>query len=371
MKTLPFAMTLILAVLPPSLAVAQSSDRGTYTAPQRRRSTTIVVREPTIEQPISELFLTDPPMKEEEIELGPGELAPQEPGLLEFWEGDLTAACACGSCGSGGVCRTGCLIPCPRISFNNIEWTMGVNGFTGPGNRGQSGSFGFYEGANWGAQLPCIGCGELGAQLGVRFVQSNLSGAAFTTNQRDQFFATGGIFRRVDWGLQGGVVVDYMHDNWYAEVDLVQLRGELSWVYPNCHEIGSFFTAATQTDQVVSIINGAPVPETFEGTDQYAFFYRRLNDLGNWRLFAGFTSESDGLLGGDFQWAANECWALEGGFSYLIPEESTAAGGFVEESWNVGLGLVWYPGSRCSSGQDYYRPLFNVADNGSFFMDRR
>lgn len=368
MKKLLPAITVMFAVLLPSVAAAQSAFRGNYTPPNRRR-TTIVVREPTVEQDIT-FQATEQPAKEEEIELGPSELGTHEPELLEFWEGDLVAGCDGGSCGLCGTCAS-CLIPCPRISFDNIEVMTGVNGFKGPSNRGESGSFGFYEGVNWGAALPCIGYGELGGQLGIRVVQSNLSGAAFTTNQRDQFFATGGIFRRVDWGLQGGVVVDYMHDDWYAEVDLVQMRGELSWIYPNCHEIGSFFTAATQSDQGISTINGAPILETFEGTDQYAFFYRRLNDLGNWRLYAGFTGESDGLLGGDFQWAASSCWALEGGFSYLIPEESSSAGGFVEESWNIGLGLVWYPGRRCAGGQDYYRPLFDVADNGSFFVDRR
>jgi hypothetical protein len=162
-----------------------------------------------------------------------------------------------------------------------------------------------------------------------------------------------------------------MHEDWYAEVDLLQIRGELSWLYPNCHEIGLFFTSATDSDQAMSLVNNVVVNETFESNHLYAFFYRHRHEAGDWRVFAGLTGESDGLLGADFQLALNDCWAMEGGFAYLLPEEGTASRGHEQESWNVGLGLVWYPGRRSARGHDYYRPLFNVADNGSFLVDRR
>lgn len=39
----------------------------------------------------------------------------------------------------------------------------------------------------------------------------------------------------------------------------------------------------------------------------------------------------------------------------------------MRESWNVGVSVVWTPCGRSSKcGQDYSRPLFNVADNGTF-----
>jgi hypothetical protein len=34
------------------------------------------------------------------------------------------------------------------------------------------------------------------------------------------------------------------------------------------------------------------------------------------------------------------------------------------------MSLVWYPGRRWGQGDPYYRPLFRVADNGVFMMDR-
>jgi hypothetical protein len=72
----------------------------------------------------------------------------------------------------------------------------------------------------------------------------------------------------------------------------------------------------------------------------------------------------------------SDCWALETGFTYLpAPDDAQLAipgGGAIDlgafqESWNVGINLVWYP-HRHTFGEcrSYYRPLFNVADNGSF-----
>ena len=49
----------------------------------------------------------------------------------------------------GGVgCYDCCAVPCPVLSFRDTELFAGVHGFTGPRNRGESGSFGFHEGFN-------------------------------------------------------------------------------------------------------------------------------------------------------------------------------------------------------------------------------
>jgi len=276
-------------------------------------------------------------------------------------------------CGGTGCFQ--CCIPCP--SLDNFEFFAGVQGFTGPLNRGESGSFGFNEGFNWGACFPCSG-GELGAQLGARATQSNFSAAAFTDQNRHQVFVTGGLFRRVDWGLQGGVVLDYLHENWYVDANVAQLRGELSWVFPCVHELGFWFASRTESDVQGSDLAGElePLQEMFEPTELYAFFYRhRFAQVegAQARFYAGFSGDKDGFIGADARLPMSCNWALECGFAYLVPEEASgpAGQGFVEESWNVAIGLVWYPGARSAYGQDYFRPLFNVADNGSFMVDRR
>ena len=205
----------------------------------------------------------------------------------------------------------------------------GTQGFTGPLNRGETGSFGFHYGANWGVPIPCMMNQPIGIQIGYRGVSSNLSGAAFTEDSRHQSFITAGLFRRVDWGLQGGVVVDILSDKWYYDdLSLTQLRGELSWLFPQCHELGVFFTASSKTNDVASTIwvnnQQRTVIEEYEATDLIAFFYRRRFEAvggGYGRLFAGATGNSGGLVGGDFDLPMTENWALKTGFTYLIPQD--------------------------------------------------
>lgn len=95
----------------------------------------------------------------------------------------------------------------------------------GPGDQGQvSGNFGFQEGFNFGTRLPGVMGGQLGSQLGMRFTQTQLEGTNAGHDSRQQTFITAGLFRRVDYGLQGGLVVDYLHDDWLYKADLLQFQ---------------------------------------------------------------------------------------------------------------------------------------------------
>lgn len=295
----------------------------------------------------------------------------------EVWEdgtpmmpaGDCCGGVGCDQCGAVGDCGG---IRCP--SFRNFEFFAGVHGFTGAPNLGETGSFGFDYGFNWGAPLWCLTNGEIGVQAGFRHVGSNYDGASYTTDTRNQYFITAGLFRRVDYGLQGGVVFDYLGESWYYNADITQIRGEISWMFPACHELGYWFTANLNDDSITGNVVGQP-PVTINGTltvDQHRFFYRRrfVESGAEGRLSAGFTGAGDGLLGADFQIPLSDCWALESTFTYLIPDGDARAGAFADEAWNVAFGLVWYPGARKARGRDYFRPLFDVADNGSLIVAR-
>ena len=279
-------------------------------------------------------------------------------------------------CGKLGICTDGCLIPCPRIDWQKWEFFTGVSGFTGPANRGGHGSFGFNEGFNWTSSLDRIGWGYLTAQAGFRAVQSGLSGTDFTEEDRKQTFVTLGLFRRADWGLQGGAVVDYMHDDWYYDMDLLQVRAELSWMYPSGHEFG--FWMATDADHARTTSRvGVPFPTTtteeWRSTDLYAFFFRHTScDTGAvGRIFGGFTGSKDGLIGADLTVPFATQWALDAEFTYLIPEEGSGPEGSSEEGWNVGLYLVYYPGCKTAYDKNYNKPLFDTGGNGNFFVDRK
>jgi hypothetical protein len=213
-------------------------------------------------------------------------------------------------------------------------------------------------------------------QVGYRGISSNYSGASFSEDSRNQGFITAGLFRRVDWGLQGGVVVDFLSDDWYYDtLELTQLRGELSWVYPQCHELGFWFSAGSKNNDVQSVVlvDGQPqtLIETYEPTDLMAFFYRRrFEEIGGGygRLFAGFTGSSEGLIGADFKLPLTPSLALQSEFTYLVPKDGNNRVAHLQEAWNVGITLIWYPGCRKATGIDYFRPLLDVADNGNFIV---
>ena len=287
---------------------------------------------------------------------------------------DEGGACCNGCCGNWNSCGPAPIWCClPHLECCSFEVFGGVQGFTGPANRGGSGSFGFHEGFNWGTSL--CGCGAL--QVGTNWTQSNLDGNFITTDSRDQIFLTGGWFHRCDMGLQGGVVVDWLHDEWDYEVDLTQIRAEVSWKC--CQDDFGAWVALGVNDGTA--LMGTPIDAgnntirivdrnfNWQVNDMYAFFWRRQFQCGGeGRAFGGFTANGQGLLGADALVPLNPCWSLRGNFLYLIPNDSNddLVEDFTEETWNVSLSLVWTPFARPSGCQNYCRPLFNVADNGSF-----
>lgn len=293
--------------------------------------------------------------------------------------------CGCNVCRGGVRGFLDGLFPRLSIPWQRMDLYAGVTGHTGPMNfanvsatgneRVGAGSFGFYEGYNKGLSLKFFGT-DLAYQSGARFLQSNLSGAGFTEDTRVQIFLTSGLFRRVDRGLQYGVVVDYLYDDWYYRGDLMQLRGELSWVMRNSHVLGLKFAAGVDDDTALTSVidaSGTVVRNqiAFEATTQYRLFYRQqLARCGLLEGFAGWTDNDDGLLGMelDLPIHGNLLWNTSA--TYLIPNEGTGNGGQIQEGWNLMIGFTYRPGGL-RSGSRYDRPLMKVADNGTMLVDRK
>ncbi len=244
----------------------------------------------------------------------------------------------------------------------------GVQGFKGPPDRGNNGNFGFHEGFNLGGTFGT--CCGLGYQFGGRYLQSDLSGnttVGTRTAQRDQAFYTAGLFRRAPcgYGLQGGVVWDFLDDEYYVAMELEQIRGELSFVTPWCREFGFWFAASADDD--AEVLFGAE--EVWESTDQFAFFYRKHFACGGQgRLWAGWAGQGDGIFGGELSMPLSNCWGVRTNFNYLIPDENGVAS-IPEEGWGLGISLVWTPGAGATCNAPC-RPLFGVADNATFMVDR-
>lgn len=284
----------------------------------------------------------------------------------------------CQSCGAvSGACH------CQPFGWL-LDWSrgdlwLGTVGFAGAssslgaaaGDAGQvAGNFGFQEGFNFGTRLPGLLGGQLGSQLGMRFTQSQLDGTSAGADNRTQTFVTAGLFRRVDYGIQGGLVVDYLHDDWLYKADLLQLRGELSFLFSPCHDFGFRFTDSQQTDDTTARIRGrsAPLDLRLSGLNNYRFFYRARfghNAAGLAELQAGWTEESSAILGANLRTPLQNQLGLDVSATYLLPPNEAAAP-YTQAGWNLSLALVWTPGRCFGSDRDYYRPLLAVGDNGSF-----
>lgn len=265
--------------------------------------------------------------------------------------------------------------------LRDAEYFAGAHGFSsisfaipGANLQTEDSSFGFHGGVNVGIPLCRLTCGLVSGQIGVRTVQSNFDGTLFTADDRDQLFVTTGLYRRVDYGLQFGVVLDYLRENWFTNIDVMQLRGDLSWVYPSGSAIGYRFAESVQDDETNGIINGLAftglVSDLF---DTHRFYYRHASPWGGFTdVFAGFSDEKHFIMGLDVDVALTETVALQSGFNYLLPDEDTRAliAPGQSEAWNVYVGFVWRP-----QGRDWYRsydrPILPVADNGSMILRRR
>lgn len=280
----------------------------------------------------------------------------------------------CGGCGGdvyggyGGYSR-GCVWPGPPWWANNLSLFAGAHGFKGPVDQGSNGNFGFHEGLNAG--FPLLQLSGINFQAGMLAAYSNFSGNqvdGVRTGERDQIFFTSGVFRRATCGgLQGGVAYDLLYDRYYREANLSQVRAELSYIGQNgCREFGYMGSVGVGNDEVVI----KDVAVTLEPTDLHAFFFRSHFDRGEARIWAGFSSEGDGLVGADARVMVGQNWALQSNFNYLIPSQDHGLAGLTQESWGMAMQIVWYPGRSLQRGQDSRaRPLFNVADNSVFMVD--
>ncbi len=307
----------------------------------------------------------------------------------------LGGPCGCDACsgvGMGGcdgydsACEIDCFplfLPILRIDWNRFEFFFGSQAYhnpmndptTGAGTEADSGSFGFHQGFNEGRNLrPWLGA-DLSAQFGLRATQSNLHGEDFTGETRNQIFLTGGLFRRVDYGLQYGVVLDYLNEDWYYQADLLQLRGEVSWKMSACHNFGFHWMAGVSDDSVVtSVTNEAGAAfagaETIEATNQYRAFYRRLfGNTGEWTSYIGGTDDEHFILGSDIDVPLKSCFSMQVSSTYFSPGDEGALVDHVSEGWNLGISVVYRPGANHPASR-YRRPMFDVADNGSFFVFR-
>ncbi len=307
----------------------------------------------------------------------------------------LDGGCGCNDCGGGG-CGIGCggchncgPIYDPRdcdvprdLWFGklgklicNSEFFVGVQGFkhqqfSNPtlGVAPENDSFGYHVGFNTGIPLYNLTGGLVSAQIGVNHLQSNLNDGVFATGEREQTFITFGLFRRVDYGLQFGAVADILNESFVTDLDVVQIRAELSWVWAGGSNFGFRWTEGVQDDQ--NFLGGVFQPQlSSQAIDTYRLFYRQACGYnGFFEFYYGRSDEQHNIYGADLELPVGPRTALYAGFNYLQPDDILPLTD--NEGWNIQMGLTFRP-----RGNDWYkfyhRPLFRVADNGVLIQSRR
>lgn len=268
--------------------------------------------------------------------------------------------------------------------YRDFTASVGVTSFQNESNLGLNGNYGTNEYLNW--SMPFWNAFGIGWQVGARGVQSNFqrttitdtsTGKSFSTNARDQVFVTTGFFTRAfeGRGLQGGAVYDYLHDSYFDNVNVSQIRAETSYVW-GYHELG--FWGAFNIGEQASIFGPVTkIPGEASTENLYTGFYRlQFGDANEWRVWGGATASQAGIVGSSMRAPMSKSWALEGTFTYLIPGRTEDFGTLIDgmpvtvssapSAWNVSLNVVYYPARRSRrSLASPYRPLFDVADNGS------
>ncbi|MDG1874276.1 MAG: hypothetical protein P8J27_10225 [Mariniblastus sp.] len=287
-------------------------------------------------------------------------------------------------CGRGGCPPGSCWITGLGQLFYHGEYFGGATSFrsqlfdapgTTTGDLANDNSHGFYGGVNVGLPLCRLSCGLFSGQVGVRAVQTNFNGSEFSPSSRSQMFVTAGIFRRVDYGLQAGVVADILHEEWFSDSDLVQIRGDLGWVSPSGSTMGFRFATNVQDDVNSGIFNGNPFAGLVQSTENtYRFYYRKDCELGYGEGFLGWTDSNQTILGMDYDMSLGDRLALQAGFTYYLNDDGVPAGtnvqgGNAAEAFNVFVGFAFRP-RGVAHYRSYDRPMFSVADNGSMLITR-
>ena len=263
-------------------------------------------------------------------------------------------------------------------TLSGAEFFVGGAGFrsetfqVAPGSFDDA-SFGFQGGFNVGVPLCRLTGGLLSGQFGVRHITSSLDGNSFSDDNRNQTFFTAGLFRRVDYGLQIGVVADVLREEWFTDSQTVQLRGDFAWVYPRGSAFGFRFTSELDDDFSDGTINGVDFTDLRTTTvDTYRFYYRHGASWGGFfEVSAGWAEESF-LVALDHDIPVSETISLQSNLTYLSGDDLPADLPFAangDEAWNLSVGIAWRPRGRCWY-RSYNTPVLPVADNGTLIQRR-
>ncbi|MDR2171177.1 MAG: hypothetical protein LBP59_13620 [Planctomycetaceae bacterium] len=305
-------------------------------------------------------------------------------------DGTMTCGDVCGTCNEqifdAGYCSPMIMKPFGSGILDNLTIFGAATGFkAGELDRPLGDNFGFSEGVNWSAPISIQYC-TLSAQLGFRAVHSNINGAFANKlptglgypekNHRTQYFVTAGLFKRTLTNpLQAGVAFDHFEDNFYGKIKLTQLRFELSVRTFTNLEYGFIGAFGLENDSSAAVnirenyLRYGNLVNNYrykiKSQNYYMLFARKYFAAGNQAEFRiGATEYGKIIIGANGEFPINDRVALNGGFTTMLPGGKN---GWQKETWDLSAGIViYFRGGAMTKSCNENRPMFDVAQNGSF-----
>ena len=212
----------------------------------------------------------------------------------------------------------------------DLQVFAGVQGFKGPFDRKVAAAISAFTKVS--TTVPRWASFNGAGKSAARSCESNFTGdqadGAYGSKIAISVFLTGGIFKRVkDWGFQWGVTYDFLHDVYFANVDLKQIRSDSSFLFPGgVHEIGYFGAYGMGSGNYVLLDRQAKYFIVMETTDVFAFYYRRyFTGGGDGRFWLGWSGRGDGIVGAELRVPMGTSFELANRFNYLVPKQGTGS----------------------------------------------
>ena len=259
---------------------------------------------------------------------------------------------------------------------DNLTVFIGLDGAKQPQDVGINALFGGRAAVNLGLQISRDW--GLGVQVGTAIAASDAAVGVLEVvdgaDSRTQSFTTLGLFQRRNLGLHWGLVYDILHQRYYDDTTLHQLRGRVGAELTQCDQVGLAAMFAIGPKQNAQI-GGTTV--RLSPIDQVAAYWSHRWQSGG--ITEGWLGFADGhgevihvlpgnprrktapLFGSSLNLPLNDHLAVYGQANFILPPDSGTVDAY--------LGMVYTFGRGGPTRRNQYAPLLDVAGSPSFAVD--
>lgn len=271
--------------------------------------------------------------------------------------------------------------------FKNMQLEAGLTNYASPLDYSARGNVGGNLSLNWSTpQTYLLG---LSLQGGGRLTTTSNNFFAWDEagvlpleqhKENTQLFWTTGIFYRNPcnpWRF--GVVYDSLNSTYYSKYTLGQIRVEFSRKVGERNDIGyrgAFHVSNNIANlwRYVGEFGPVDIPAKVRTTSYYTGFIRHYFDMGGeGTLYGGVNDLNEPLFGGQIEVPIGNYVTLKNSFNYVFTKDGPGVldhdSKTKNQNWNLSISLVVYFGGNSRENmRNPLRPLFDVADNGSFMQ---